>query len=74
MSYPKPIITEKIAVLSADNFNSVELNKVSWDGAPAQYDIHSWYTDKFGNLRAGKGIALSDAEAYKLMQALQNEF
>lgn len=76
MAYQKPVptIMEKIAVLSSDNFGRVELNKVSWDGAPGKYDIRRWYTDRNGQLQFGKGIDLTDEEAFALLNALRQRF
>ena len=38
-------IEEEIAVLSTKGSWSMELNKVSWNGAPAVYDIRKWNED-----------------------------
>ena len=35
-------ITERIAVLSQSGDTSKELNKVSYNGQPAKYDLRSW--------------------------------
>lgn len=64
-------IVEHIAVLSSDAKGwKKELNLVSWNDAPAKYDIRSWSED---NSRMGKGITLSAEEAAELRDALQKK-
>ena len=60
-------VVEEIAVLSVKGSWSLELNKVSWNGAPAVYDIRKWNED---HTRMGKGVTLTDSEARKLVEAL----
>lgn len=62
-------ITERIAVLSQSGDTSKELNKVSYNGQPAKYDIRSWRrTD--GEEKLLKGLTLSEEEVEALKQAL----
>ena len=62
-------ITERIAVLSQSGDTSKELNKVSYNGQPAKYDIRSWRrTD--GEEKLLKGLTLTDEEARALKEAL----
>lgn len=62
-------ITERIAVLSQSGDTSKELNKVSYNGQPAKYDIRSWRrTD--GEEKLLKGLTLSEEEMEALKQAL----
>ncbi|HEL1582936.1 YdbC family protein [Streptococcus suis] len=59
-------LVEHICVLSTNDKGwSKELNKVSWNGAPAKYDIRSWNQDR---TRKGKGITLTDEEFSNLIQ------
>jgi hypothetical protein len=61
-------ITEKIAVLSTSKAGwTLELNKVSWGGRPAKYDLRSWAPD---HQKMGKGITLSDEELNSLKNTL----
>ena len=61
-------ITEKIAVLSTDNKGwSKELNKVSYNGYPAKYDLRAWDEN---HEKMGKGITLNDEEMQILKDAL----
>jgi len=60
-------ITEKIAVLSESGEWTKELNKVSWNGRPAKYDLRDWNHDE-GKMR--KGITLSDDEFEELVEAI----
>jgi len=61
-------IVEKIAVLgtSAKGWTK-ELNKISWNGNPAKYDIREWDPE---HEKMGKGITLTDEEFEKLRQAM----
>jgi hypothetical protein len=63
-------IEEEIAVLSNRGSWYLELNRVSWNGAPAKFDIRTWNDT---HTRMGKGITLTDEEAKALMLALQTE-
>ena len=60
-------ITEKIAVLSESGEWTKELNKVSWNGRPAKYDLRDWNHDE-GKMR--KGITLTDDEFEELVEAI----
>ena len=64
-------IEEEISVLSNRGSWYLELNRVSWNGAPAKFDIRTWNDT---HTRMGKGITLTDEEAKALMIALQTEF
>lgn len=62
-------ITERIAVLSQSGDTSKELNKVSYNGQPAKYDLRSWRrTD--GEEKLLKGLTLNGEEMEALKQAL----
>lgn len=53
-------ITEQIGVISTAKTGwTLELNKVSWGGRPAKYDLRSWAPD---HQKMGKGVTLSDDE------------
>ncbi|MBI9010758.1 MAG: hypothetical protein JEZ08_00895 [Clostridiales bacterium] len=60
-------ITEKIAVLSESGDWTKELNKVSWNGRPAKYDLRDWNHEE-GKMR--KGITLTDDEFDELVEAI----
>ena len=61
-------IEEKLLVLSEnDKGQTKELNRVSFNGAPAKYDIRSWSPD---HTKMGKGITLTNEE----FDVLVNEF
>lgn len=62
-------IVEKIAVLgtSAKGWTK-ELNRISWNGKPAKYDIREWDPE---HEKMGKGITLTDEEFQKLKEALK---
>lgn len=63
-------IVEKIGVLSTSKTGwTTELNKVSWGGRPAKFDIRSWAPD---HVKMGKGITLTDDEVKALSEILKN--
>ena len=63
-------ITEKIAVISTSKGGwTLELNKVSWGGRPAKYDLRSWSPD---HQKMGKGVTLSDEELNSLKNTLNS--
>lgn len=61
-------IEEKLLVLSENDKGwTKELNRVSFNSAPAKYDIRSWSPD---HTKMGKGITLTNEE----FDVLVNEF
>lgn len=57
-------ITEKIGEISVSKTGwTLELNKVSWGGRPAKFDLRSWSPD---HQKMGKGVTLTDEEIKKL--------
>ena len=62
-------MVEHIATLSQSGDTSKELNRVSYNGSPAKYDLRSWKrTD--GEEKLLKGLTLTDEEATALKEAL----
>lgn len=62
-------ITEQIGVLSTAKTGwTLELNKVSWGGRPAKYDLRSWSPD---HAKMGKGVTLSDDEIKALGKIIE---
>lgn len=64
-------IVERIAVLSENGNTVKELNKVSYNGSPAKYDLRSWKREN-GEEKLLKGLTLNDEEAAALKAALNN--
>ena len=62
-------IVERIAVLSENGSTTKELNKVSYNGSPAKYDLRSWKREN-GEEKLLKGLTLNDEEATALKAAL----
>ena len=63
-------IEEKLLVLSENDKGwTKELNRVSFNGAPAKYDIRSWSPD---HTKMGKGITLTYEEFKALVEAFKN--
>lgn len=63
-------ITEHIGVLSEGSKGwQKELNKVSWNGKEAKFDIRDWDPE---HEKMGKGITLTDEEARTLLQLLDS--
>ena len=57
-------ITEKVGEISVSKTGwTLELNKVSWGGRPAKFDLRSWSPD---HQKMGKGVTLKDEEIKKL--------
>lgn len=64
-------IVERIAVLSQSGETTKELNRVSYNGSPAKYDLRSWRrTD--GEEKLLKGLTLTEEEATALKAALNS--
>ena len=63
-------IEEKLLVLSENDKGwTKELNRVSFNGAPAKYDIRTWSPD---HTKRGKGITPSNEEFEVLVDACKN--
>ena len=61
-------ITEKVGLISESKGGwTLELNKVSWGGRPAKYDLRSWAPD---HQKMGKGVTLSEEELKQLAQVI----
>ena len=57
-------ITEKVGEISVSKTGwTLELNKVSWGGRSAKFDLRSWSPD---HQKMGKGVTLTDEEIKKL--------
>lgn len=62
-------IVKEIAVLStSDSGYTKEINLISWNGKEPKYDICSFSPNRE---KCGKGVTLTEAEARKLLAALQ---
>ena len=64
-------VEERIAVLSESGDTSKELNRVSYNGSPAKYDLRSWRRAD-GEEKLLKGLTLTDEEARILKEALNS--
>ena len=61
-------ITESLGLISEGKGGwTLELNKVSWGGRPAKYDIRSWSPD---HQKMGKGVTLTKEELLSLKELL----
>ena len=61
-------IVEEIGVLSEGSKGwSKQLNKISWNGNPAKYDIRDWNED---HTKCGKGITLTEDELEALLDLM----
>ena len=61
-------IVKNIAVLSTDRSGwTKEINLVSFNDAPPQYDIRSWDPE---HQKMGKGVSLSREEMKEMLDAL----
>ena len=66
-------ITERIATISesSDGRFTLELNYISYNGAPAKMDLRRWDRKKGMML---KGLTLTEMEAKGIMSALEHIF
>lgn len=63
-------IVEKLGVLSEGNNGwKKEINLISWNGREPKYDIRDWSEN---HEKMGKGITLTEDEATKLRNILNN--
>ena len=59
-------IVEHIATLSQSGDTTKELNRVSYNGSPAKYDLRSWRrTDGEEKLLKGRTLTAEEARALK---------
>ncbi len=57
-------IQQTLGIISTSKSGwNLELNKVSWGGRPAKFDLRSWSPD---HQKMGKGITLTDEELTNL--------
>lgn len=64
-------IKQKIATISTNGDITKELNLISYNNAPARYDLRSWkHSD--GKATMHKGITFSEEELFFLKEALNN--
>lgn len=65
-------VVKEIAVLStSDSGYTKEINLISWNGKEPKYDIRSFSPNRE---KCGKGVTLTEAEAEKLLAALEKVF
>ena len=63
-------IVESYGVISTSATGwTKELNKVSWNGKDAKYDLREWSPD---HEKTGKGVTLTDEEFEQLKALIQN--
>ena len=69
-------IEDRIAIISrsADGNNTLELNRISYNGRPAKLDLRRWLYEEDGSAKMHKGITLSDEEAGELGNVLAANF
>ena len=64
-------IVKHMGVLSESSKGwTKELNRISWNGRAAKYDLREWAPD---HEKMGKGITLSDEECEVLFELLKDE-
>ncbi len=62
-------ITEQFGAISESKSGwKLELNKVSWGGRPAKFDLRSWSPD---HQKMGKGVTLTDEEIKALGEKIK---
>jgi hypothetical protein len=65
-------IVESYAVLEETGNQTVEINKVAWNGRPPKIDIRRWDHGKEGGPQALKGVTLTDEACDRLVIELLN--
>ena len=71
MSEIKYEIEQEIGVLSESSKGwTKELNKISWNGGNAKYDLRDWAPNRE---KMGKGVTLTEDEVRKLKELLNQE-
>ena len=66
-------IEKAIGVISEHGNTRKELNLVSYNGAPARYDLRSWDRTPGQAPKMYKGLTLTEEEATLLFQLLKKE-
>ena len=65
-------ITEELGVLSEKSSGwTKELNRISWNGGAAKFDIRDWAPE---HEKMGKGVTLTEEEAKQLYKRLGEYF
>ena len=65
-------ITEEVGVLSEKSSGwTKELNRISWNGGAAKFDIRDWAPE---HEKMGKGVTLTEEEAKQLYKRLGEYF
>lgn len=65
-------ITEELGILSEKSSGwTKELNRISWNGGAAKFDIRDWAPE---HEKMGKGVTLTDEEAKQLYKRLGEYF
>lgn len=65
-------ITEELGVLSEKSSGwTKELNRISWNGGAAKFDIREWAPE---HEKMGKGVTLTEEEAKQLYKRLGEYF
>ena len=67
-------VTEKIAIISQNGANTLELRKISYNGAEPKLDLRRWWTDDKGIEKMGKGLTLSKSELDSLGAVILQDF
>ena len=63
-------IVNEIGVISDDGKWRLELNRISWNGREAKYDLRKWAPN---HEKMSKGVTLTDGELLKLCEILEQE-
>jgi len=66
-------VEKKIGVISEHSGTSKELNLISFNGAPARYDLRTWKRAPGETPKMYKGITLTEEEARLLYNLLSKE-
>lgn len=64
------VTCEVIKKIGEINDKGMELRIVAWNGGEPKFDIRTWYTNKNGEERCGKGVGLTKEELANLVKLL----
>lgn len=67
-------VTEKIATISRNGEHTLELRKISYNGAEPKLDIRRWWTDDKGVEHMGKGVTLTERELESLAAVVVQDY
>lgn len=66
-------VVKEIGVISENDKSKMLLRIVKWNDGEPKYDLRSWWTDKEGKEKCGKGITLTKEQLKSLVKVATKE-